>query len=412
VPEPDRGDGSPPAVDERRAARPPATSRPTDRAVGAVLWLGAVAVAVRTAVTDLRLPLATRQPDLHVYLGAVHLLLHGGSLYSYVGPRAAPFLYPPSTAVVFAPLTWFSEQSVRVGWTVATCVVVLVGAAALARWLPWPPARAWPVIASGALALALVTSGPFRSNIAMGQVSVQLTIITAVDALTFRGRRGQGVLTGIAAAAKLTPLLFVPFYWFTGQRRAAWQATATFALCTVVSAVVWPHDSWRYWTHEVVSSSRTQGLVGKSGNQSLLGLLAHVAHVGPGLRVGWLLAALAVGALGLVQAVRTERAGDHFIAVVLCGVTTVVVSPLSWNHHQLWIVLLAGVVMSRRIWVQVVWMALVLVVSHPGGLPLQALGHHGLPNWVEHNQKGLLAVVAVCLLPFLRRPGDVRTLRR
>ena len=220
------------------------------------------------------------------------------------------------------------------------------------------------------------------------------------------------MLTGIAAAAKLTPLLFVPFYWFTGQRRAAWQSAATFALCTVVSAVVWPHDSWRYWTHEVVSSSRTQGLIGKSGNQSLLGLFAHAGHVGPGLRVGWLLAALAVGALGLVQAVRTERAGDHFTAVVLCGVTTVVVSPLSWNHHQLWIVLLAGVVMSRRFWVQVVWMALVLVVSHPGGLPLQALGHHGLPNWVEHNQKGLLAVAAVCLLPFLRRPGDVRTLRR
>lgn len=382
--------------------------RAADLATGLVLWAAAVAVAVQTAVVDLRMPVSKRLPDLHVYLGAVRLLLHGGSLYDYTGPRQAPFLYPPSTAVVFAPLTWLSEQPVRVGWTVATVAVVFGGAVVVARRLPWPAARSWPWAASGAVALALVTSAPFRSNLVMGQVSVALTIATIVDALAFRSRRGQGVLVGIAGAAKLTPLLFVPFFWLTGQRRAALQASITFALCTGLSALVWPHDSWRYWTKEVVSSTRTQGLIGKGGNQSLLGMAAHTTRVGPGLRGAWLVAAVAVGALGLWQAVRRERVGDHLAAVVLCGLVTVVVSPLSWTHHQLWLVLLAAVALSPNVALQVAWCALVLLVTHPGGLPFQVLGHRGVADWLERNQRGVLALVAVTLLPsLLPRPGDL-----
>src|SRR5205814_695481 len=102
-----------------------------------------------------------------------------------------------------------------------------------------------------AVALALAASAPVSSDLRFGQVSLGLAALVALDTVALDGRRYQGVLTGVASAVKLTPLVFVPMLWLAGRRRAAVVAGATFAGCGALAAYLLPADSWRFWTTEV-----------------------------------------------------------------------------------------------------------------------------------------------------------------
>src|SRR4051812_3729370 len=119
------------------------------------------------------------------------------------------------------------QRAVEVAWTIATYLAVFAIA-----WIVWRCVcdfanydprlvwlrRAWlfPMIA-----VVLLLSKPLQSNLRFGQVSVFLVLLVLVDLITLRGSRAQGVLTGLAGAIKLTPLLFAVFYWVAGKRRAS-----------------------------------------------------------------------------------------------------------------------------------------------------------------------------------------------
>ena len=162
--------------------------------------------------------------------------------------------------MLFAPLTWLPLLPVQILWTLAT-VATVAGLALLVRR-----------DRSGPLALALFLSAPVSSDLRYGQVSLFLAGFIAVDVLALRRTPWFGSLIGIAAAIKLTPLIFIPMLWLAGRRRAAVTAAATFAGCAVIAAIVLPGDSWRFWTTEVFQVSRL-GHITSAGNQSLNGLL-------------------------------------------------------------------------------------------------------------------------------------------
>ena len=103
-----------------------------------------------------------------------------------------------------------------------------------------------------------------------------------VDVLALRRTPRAGTLIGLAAAIKLTPLIFIPLLWFAGRRRAALTAAATFGGGAAVAAAALPGDSWRFWTTEVFTVSRL-GHITSVGNQSLNGALMRL-DAGPGLR--------------------------------------------------------------------------------------------------------------------------------
>jgi alpha-1,2-mannosyltransferase len=337
------------------SAQPEPSERPS--------WLPAILIATVLAWMTLHRDAAARMPDFQVYLGAVDGLRHGASLYDFARDNA-PFTYPPFAGVLFWPLTWPPTLAVQTAWTVATIATVL-----------------WLARKTGAKALILMLSAPIASDLRYGQVSLFLAALVALDVL--RPSRAQGVLVGVAAAIKLTPLIFIPMLWVTGRRRAAVFAAGTFAVCGAIGAAVLPGDSWRFWTTEMFHVSRL-GNITSVGNQSLNGALMRLdAPMRPAL-------ALAAGGVVAILALRrAARAASPLEALIVVGAASVVLSPVSWTHHQVWLVLAVLLPIPRLGKVAVAAIML---------LPVTALDD---PLW--SNARLILAMLVAAALPTTQR---------
>jgi len=286
-------------------------------------WLPATLVAVVTSYAMLSRPPQARLTDLSVYLGAVTGLRDGASLYDFIRGDA-PFTYPPFAGLLFLPLTVPPVVVVQVAWTFGTLAAVV----ALARMATRTDV---PLVT-----FLLVLSAPVVSDLRFGQVSLFLAAMVLADAV--RPGPAQGVLIGIAAAVKLTPLIFIPMLWCGGRKRAAVTAAATFVTCCAAAAVVLPADSWRFWTTEVRDVDRI-GAIASVGNQSLHGAFLRQANPSPVRDIAVLLIGGLIVALALRRSARLARTGDWFPATVVVGAASIVFSPVSWTHHQVWLAL-------------------------------------------------------------------------
>ncbi|WP_258177486.1 glycosyltransferase 87 family protein [Streptomyces solincola] len=325
-------------------------------AVACLLSLAAFWVAQRAAnVTML---------DLSVYRAEGETVLAGGDLYAMRATSAnLQTTYPPFAALLFTPLTLLGVPEMRTAATAGN-LLLLVALVRLSLRLvrPEAPARALWTTALWAAAV-LVWCEPVWTTLRYGQINLLIAVAVLWDFTRRAGHRWAGVGTGLATAVKLTPGLFVVLMLAVGLlglrrdggrggdwlRRSA-LATGVFVLVTAASAVALPYDSRNFWTRMIFETSRV-GRKEETANQSLNGALARLLHTtDPG--VWWLVAALLVGAAGLAVAVLAALRGDRPVAVVACGVTALLVSPISWSHHWVWcvpaLVLLA--VRARPVW--------------------------------------------------------------
>ncbi|MEN3306139.1 MAG: alpha,2-mannosyltransferase [Micromonosporaceae bacterium] len=364
-------------------------------------WLPAGVLAAVTALAALTRRPPDRLADLHVYVGAVSGLRHHHSLYDFITGNGAPFTYPPFAGLVLLPLAHLPEWPIGVAWTVAKLAVVaalavLAGRAAQA----WYPRRVRPWLAP-ALAAALFASAPVSSDLRFGQVSVVLATLVLAD-LTLARPRYRGVLTGLATAVKLTPLIFIPLLWLGGRRRAALTAVAACAAATGLAWAVLPGDSLRFWGTEVWRVGRL-GHITTGGNQSFNGALLRLGLAGPPRALLTLAVAALVGCLALWRGARAARAGDWLSAGILAGAASVVISPVSWTHHQVWLVLAAVLPVRGPAAARVAWPLLVLAVMIPPVLALGALP--GPAGVLLGNLRLLLAAGVAALVPLARPPG-------
>ena len=348
-------------------------------------WLPAALVATVTGYAALARPAGSRLADLGVYLGAVDGLRHGRSLYDFASAAGAPFTYPPFAGLLFWPLGFVPLPALGTIWTAGTLATL---------W--WLVHRVAPPAAAPMVALAVALSAPVSSNLRFGQVSVFLAALVAADLLVLHGSRAQGVLIGLAAAVKLTPLIFIPMLWLAGQRRSAVTAAGTFAAATALGVAVLPADSWRYWTTEIRDVSRL-GHITAVGNQSLNGALLRLGLTAPARSVIVFLVGGAVAAVAVWRAARLARGGDRLAALIVTGAASVVLSPVSWTHHETWLVL--AVLLPVRRDIRAVWITTVLVIMV---LPVTALGP---PLW--SNARLLLAVVVAACGSVIDRRSDL-----
>jgi alpha-1,2-mannosyltransferase len=366
-----------------------------------VAWILAAGVAGLQAWGGLRRSPGDRLSDLQVYRGAVADLWHGGSLYDFTAQNgAAPFTYPPFAGLVFAPLHPIPFVVLAPLWGVCTFAVVagLAWAVAGRSEIRWSDRR----LLAPLLAIALFASAPISSNFRFGQVSVFLVALVLLDALAVVPERWRGVATGVAGAIKLTPMIFVPYYWFSGQRRTAIVSTTTFFLCTALAWLVLPSDSARFWFTEIWNVNRV-GHIATGGNQSLNGALlrAEVPESARAAVAG--IVGLVVVAVALYRAALAYRQGRPLLAAVIIGAAGLVFSPVSWTHHQVWLVLAVLVAVGAGVRARAVWIAVLLAVMI---LPVTSHGSR-LPGaeFVLGNARLWLALTLAVALPVLRPSG-------
>jgi alpha-1,2-mannosyltransferase len=304
-------------------------------------WL-AVAVSLSiAAVNDWGWMVGRREIDFNVYIMGAHHLT-SASLYIdrlTSGPHL-PFTYPPFAALAFWPLAQLPLKVATVVWGGINLLALLVIVAATLRVLR-PRRTASGVAAPWRLALVLLGPAallePVMLNMSFGQVNIVLTALVMID-VTGRLRVGQrtwprGVLVGLAAAMKLTPLIFVAYFVVTKQWRAVRTALATFLVSSCVPVLFNPHTSLRFWTFYIHDVSRIGGAAYVS-NQSALGAIDRLSHHVWNPSRFLVLEALLL-ALGLVAAWRLARRGQGYFGFLATAVTGLLVSPITWCHHMI-----------------------------------------------------------------------------
>ena len=301
--------------------------------------LGLLAIWVQHLVTAYDEPfwgLFDNQLDLDVYRAGAQTVLDGGRLYDAKLLGQMDYTYAPVSVLAFMPFAAVPFLAARVVWTVlifaALYWVITMAFRALGRDITWR-------LRTVAIALVLVSTllEPVRSTIWFGQVNIFLMAIVLWDLLRPNGSRLQGVVSGIAAGIKLTPLIFTVYLLVIRRPRAAAMSVVGFVGTIVLAFAVMPRDSWQYWTGTFVDSKRV-GAPDTVGNQSLRGLIANLGRTEHPSALLWLMLVVVVAVLGFAAAHRAHRGGHELLAITLVGMTSCAVSPMSWGHHWVWLV--------------------------------------------------------------------------
>ena len=340
-----------------------------------------------------------RLKDFLVYHGAGGEAGAGENLYAFRTVFEMPFTYPPFAALVMEPLSRMPLGLAQALWTLATLAAVV----ALA------PVALRPVVDRIGMPLtvtAILLSSPVRSHLRFGQVGVFLVLLVALDLLHRKGPgkfRGWGL--GLAIAVKLTPAVYLPWLFLSRKWKRLGGTLAWVVGSTVLGLLLlWPsagdymfrasRDTTRFGANDIpgnqsVRGMLLRGLVASSGDKPAVAA-PHTAEV------VWLVLAVLLVAVGTYQAWRCERAGNRLAAVGVLAALSVAVSPISWVHHLVWLVLPISALAAAGRWKLVTAWFVVLVVSFP------SLGN-ALGWGLLTNAQGLTAVAAVFLLPHLTR---------
>ena len=379
------------------------------------MWgLGVVSFVI-TMTRALHVGLSTYEVDFDVYLmGARHVFT--GHLYtSYLAAsQREPFTYPPIAALLFVPFTAVPRPTGQAIWA-ALSVILLTGflhcslRAVRPSWQRSDLMR-WSLI----LTFPAMVLNPVQMTFGLGQINIVLALLVLADITAVSGLKNhtipRGIMTGIAGALKLTPMIFVPLLFATKQIRAGCVALATFSACGIVMLIMAPGESWSYWTSYVFDAHRVGGVVYIS-NQSLRSTIYRFSHgrISEGLLV---LLVLSIGIAGLTTAVWAYRKSSPLLGILLCAVTGLLVSPITWAHHLVWVVpiiLWLALAHDRpafgRVWAALVtawyWYGAIWRIPHGSGVELHdTLGQMLVGN--SYTISMLLFVAGMILMLALR----------
>ena len=289
--------------------------------------------------------------DLRVYFDGGYIVRHHSPynphlqypLYMWNGATGRqahslqlPFTYTPFAAIAFV-LASFTPS--KVAPDLSQVVNVLLFAAAI-----WFTIRGLGVNDRRArLGATLLVAGltfwmqPVLRTLYLGQVNLFLMALILWDLTQPNGRWWKGIGTGVAAGIKLVPLVYVPYLLVARKFREAVGVVAGFLLTVVIGFIILPGDSRDWWFNGLFAQGKRTGFIGWEGNQSLNGLVTRLAgsiHAGQPI---WLVTGVLAVVTGSVAAGLLDRAGYPMPAIVTAALTGLLASPISWDHHWVWV---------------------------------------------------------------------------
>ena len=174
-----------------------------------------------------------RFEDFSAYLGAARSMAAGHSPYASFNGNVSVvmtgFDYPPFAALLVRPLALLSDSAAVTLWLWFSVACTVTGAVVLARTVL--PAR-WP--RTELALLATFAFGPAGYNYWHGQMNPVIFLLLALALRSYveDEQTKTGVLLGLAAAIKLSPVVLVVLLF----RRRWWRGTAAMA-ATIVASV-------------------------------------------------------------------------------------------------------------------------------------------------------------------------------
>jgi alpha-1,2-mannosyltransferase len=379
-------------------------------ALGVLAWIAALAAVeplVRgylTSVPD------QRMVDLNVYRTGGLSVWQGQPLYTVLTqpPQLLPFTYPPAAALFAVPLALIPWPAAQLAW-----VPVIYVPLAVVIWFAFAPllrrAGRLRAVVFAALFAACAYLFPMRDEMRFGQVDMVLLAMAVADCAARAPRWPRGVLVGLATAIKLVPGVFIVYLWFSRRRRPAVTAAVTAIAWTLGAWLLLPRDSVTYWTSAIFQSGRLGSNAGTS-NQSLRGILLRefLPAQAPGVLWAVLAAAVAVAGFALVR--RLARQGREMEGIAVTALLWVLLSPVSWIHHLVVVVVVIGAILAdgrsrSRVAIAVATAAFFALTVPWWGQSL--LGRAAVPVLaarVVQDAFGLAAVVLIVIIARLRAP--------
>ena len=268
--------------------------------------------------------------DFRIYMWGGHAVTHDMRLYLDLA-YGHWFTYAPFAAVVFVPVAALPLAVARVMWDLASVAALGYSLVLILRLAGYRPSR---LAVAGVIAAAMALD-PVYQTLFLGQINLILLALILTDVWRAARGRDAGLGVGVAAAIKLTPAIFIVFFLLARRTRSAVIAAATFAGCGLVGLAVAPGASRRYWEHLFYDTSRVGApyISNQSPYAAAIRIAGGAAHVG----AWWVVVPVALGAVGLLAAAVLARHGDWLGAAAVTGCTGLLVSPISWAHHWVWI---------------------------------------------------------------------------
>jgi alpha-1,2-mannosyltransferase len=287
--------------------------------------------------------------DLDVYRWSGTPVVSTSQLYTAKYSGFLSFTYTPFAAILFAPLHLVQIRVLR--WVSAVANLAALGFSITVATSNASSASRVSTAArrnlSWTLFGACIWLEPVQQTLRFGQVNLFLMAAVLADLARPPQARWRGVFVGIAAGIKLTPAIFLLFLIVSGQRRAAIRGVAAATATAIAGWVILPRASYAFWIQRRFVQSSRVGNPQFVANQSIYGTIGRLLGGQYAVPSLYLPLAAALVIFGMRQAVRLHRLGHTVPALCCCGVTGLLVSPISWSHHWVWVVPLISWAASR-----------------------------------------------------------------
>ncbi|WP_167133888.1 glycosyltransferase 87 family protein [Arthrobacter sedimenti] len=295
--------------------------------------------------------------DFRVYrMGGQSVVDGDGSLYTRSfgeGEGSLLFTYPPFAALAFTVLTLVSAETGAVLFVWLSIAIAAATSLLATRYLGGFRSLRDVVMHPTALPLAITGTGlvcllgPWRETMAFSQVNILLFAMIATDLLSGPHRRmPTGLLTGIAAGIKLTPLVFGLYFLVRGEWKQLFTMAGGFFGTIALGFLLLPAESVTYWLDMLRDTGRIGG-EGYVDNLSVRGAILH--FLGPDFpsTVPWLLISLLLVAVTAYIIREARQRGDRFLPIAMTSLLMLLISPISWSHHWVWIVVVLAVLAGQ-----------------------------------------------------------------
>ncbi|MDP9850895.1 glycosyltransferase family 87 protein [Corynebacterium lowii] len=296
--------------------------------------------------------------DMVIYREGVWAFLEGREVYSVpmlAGETELPFIYPPFGALALAPFSYRGlSHNIAGDLMLGLSNLLLLACLYLVlRAVITPAARPWLLPLSTVSWGAVLAWEPVELNNGFAQINIIIMALVVFDLVPRRRLLPQGWLIGLAIAIKVTPAAMLLYFLLRKEIRPILTAGLSALAATGIGALIrW--DATKEYFGSVLLGMGAGDDFGVdptyTSNSSLHAMLTRWSPTEEWandhaqlLNLAWLFCSLLVIVAGAWIMLRLLRAHRDTEAWLIGALIMLLISPVSWSHHWVWLTLILPV---------------------------------------------------------------------